>query len=209
MAGSRSSTASLARVATISLLMLSALATEVPRGAAPSYIVTDLGTFGTVQSAQAFELNDAGQVVGYAAGRAFLWQNGAKTDLGTLGGPSATANALNEVGQIVGHSTFATGSPSRAVRWNDGAITNLTPDLASTESSSATGINESGQIVGNIGYSVAFLWQNGARTSLGHLGGDSSFANDINDSGVVVGSSYTGEMTPLGLMQHPFAWQNA
>ena len=208
MAGSRSSTASLARVATVSLLMLSALATEAPRGAAPSYIVTDLGTFGTVQSAQALELNEAGQVVGYAAGRAFLWQNGAKTDLGTLGGPSATANALNEAGQIVGHSTFATGSPSRAVLWNNGTLTNLTPDLAPAESSSATGINESGQIVGNIGYSVAFLWQNGARTSLGHLGGGASFASDINDGGVVVGSSYTGAMTPLGLMQHPFVWQN-
>ena len=67
MAGSGSSTAVLARVAAISLVMLSALATEVPRGAAPSYIVTDLGTFGTVQSAQAFELNEAGQVVGRAA----------------------------------------------------------------------------------------------------------------------------------------------
>ena len=154
MAGSRSSTAVLARVATLSLLMLSAPATEVPRGAAPSYTVIDLGTFGTVQSAEAFELNDIGQVVGYAAGRAFLWENGAKTDLGTLGGPSATANALNEAGQIVGHSTFATGSPSRAVLWHNGTLTNLTPDLASTESSSATGINESGLIVGNIGPST-------------------------------------------------------
>lgn len=198
MAGSGSSTAVLARVAAISLLMLSALATEVPRGAATSYIVTDLGTFGTVQSAQAFELNEAGQVVGRAATRAFLWQNGAKTDLGTLGGPSATANALNEAGQIVGHSTFATLSQTRAVLWNNGVITNLTPDIASTEFSSATGINEAGQIVGNIGNTVAFLWQNGARTSLGHLGGGGSFVSDINDSGVAVGSS----------TRHPFAWQN-
>jgi probable HAF family extracellular repeat protein len=84
------------------------------------------------------------------------------------------------------------------VLWNNGVITNLTPDLVSTEFSSATGINESGQIVGNIGQSVAFLWQNGARTPLGHLGGGGSFVSDINDSGVAVGSS----------TQHPFAWQN-
>ena len=115
MARSHSSTAVLARVALISLLMLSALGTEVPRGDAPSYIVTDLGTFGTIQSAEAFEVNDAGQVVGRAANRAFLWQNSSKTDLGTLGGPSAIANALNEAGQIVGHSTFATLSETRAV----------------------------------------------------------------------------------------------
>jgi probable HAF family extracellular repeat protein len=162
-----------------------------------------------VQSAQALEVNEAGQVVGYAAARAFLWQNGGKTDLGTLGGPSATANALNEVGQIAGHSTFATGSQTRAVLWRNGTITNLTPDLPPAEFSSASAINESGQIAGNIGYSTAFLWQNGARTSLGHLGGGASTASDINDSGVVVGSSYTLNSTPLtGALQHPFRWQN-
>ena len=179
-----------------------ALTTEEPRGAAPvpapSYTVIDLGTFGTVQSAQAFELNEAGHVVGYAAARPFLWQNGAKTDLGTLGGPSAMANALNDNGQIVGHSTFAVGSPGHAVLWQNGTITNLTPDLPAGQGSSATGINEAGQIVGNIGYTEAFLWENGARTSLGRLGGGGSFASDINDSRIVVGSS----------SGRPFAWQN-
>ena len=63
-------------------------------------------------------------------------------------------------------------------------------------------------MVGNINYDNAFLWQNGARTSLGHLGGGGSAASDINDSGVVVGSSYTDQLTPLGFMQHPFVWQN-
>jgi probable HAF family extracellular repeat protein len=207
MNGSRSSTALLARVAAISLLMLSALATDVTRGAAPSYIVTDLGIFGNLQTAEALELNEAGQVVGRAGARPFLWQNGSKTDLGTLGG-GASASALNEGGQIVGYSALTPGGPSRAVLWDNGTITNLTPDLGSTDGSAATGINEAGQIVANIGYGQAFLWQNGARTSLGHLGGGASFVQDINDSGIAVGSSYTNDMTPLGLMQHPFKWQN-
>ena len=59
MAGSRSSTAALARLATIALILFSALGTDAPRGAAPPYTVIDLGTFGTVQSAQAFDVNDA------------------------------------------------------------------------------------------------------------------------------------------------------
>ena len=66
MAGSRSSTAILARLATLTLILFSALGTDELRGGAPPYTVTDLGTFGTVQSAQAFDVNDVGQVVGIA-----------------------------------------------------------------------------------------------------------------------------------------------
>ena len=209
MSGSRSSTAVFARIATISLLLLPVLTEEVPRGAAlpraaaPSYIVTDLGTLGTVQSAEAFDVNEAGQVVGRASNRAFLWQGGSKMDLGTLpGGTSASASGLNEVGQVVGSSNFALGSPQRAVRWQGGTITNLTPDIAATDGSSATAINESGQIVGNISNGIAFLWEGGTRTPLGHLGGGSAFVSDINDSRIAVGSSSTG------LVGHPFRWQN-
>ena len=152
-----------------------------------------------------------GQVVGVAGGnRAFLWQNGTKTDLGTLGsGSSASAFGLNEARQVVGHSALTTPpSGFHAVLWSNGAITDLTPDLPSNQTAAATAINEAGQVVGNIYYATAFLWQNGTRTSLGHLGGGSSSASDINDSGVVVGSSYTNQLTPLGFMQHPFVWQN-
>ena len=91
MTGSRSSTAWLARLATIAVILFTALGTEAPRGAAPPYTVIDLGTFGTVQSAQALDVNDAGQVVGVAGNRAFLWQNGTKTDLGTLGSGSSAS----------------------------------------------------------------------------------------------------------------------
>lgn len=210
MTGSRSSTALVARLATFVLILFSALGNEAPRGAAPPYTVTDLGTFGNVQSAQALDLNDAGQVVGIAGGnRAFLWQNGTKADLGTLGGSSASASGINEAGQVVGYSALTTPpSGTHAALWREGTITDLTPHLGANESGWATAINESGQIVGNIGYAEAFLWENGVRTRLGDLGNGSSAANDINDSGVVVGSSSTDQLTPLGFMAHPFVWQN-
>jgi probable HAF family extracellular repeat protein len=210
MTGSRSSTAVLARLATIALILFSALGTEAPRGAAPPYTVVDLGTFGNVQSAEALDVNEAGQVVGRAGNRAFVWQNGTKTDVGTLGsGSAASASGVNEAGRIVGHSALTTPpSGTHAVLWSNGTITDLTPDVPSNQSAAAVAINEAGQVVGNIYYGTAFLWQNGARTSLGHLGGGNSAASDINDSGLVVGSSYTDQMTPLGLMQHPFVWQS-
>jgi probable HAF family extracellular repeat protein len=210
MTGSRSTIVRLARFATTTLILFSALGTDTPRGAAPPYSLVDLGTFGTVQSAQPADVNNAGQAVGVAATRAFIWQNGQKTDLGTLGtGSRASAAGINEASQVVGYSALTTpSSGTHAVMWSNGTITDLTPDVPANQSAAATAINEAGQVVGNVYYTTAFLWQNGVRTPLGHLGGGSSTANDINDSGAVVGSSYSNQLTPLGFMQHPFVWQN-
>ena len=193
MTASRSSTAWLARLATIAVILFTAPGTEARRGAAPAYTVIDLGTFGSLQTAQALDINDAGQVVGIAGTRAFLWQNGTKTDLGTLGSGSASwAFGLNEAGQVVGHSALTTPpSGAHAVLWSNGSKTDLTPDLPPNQTAAALAINEAGQVVGNIHYSTAFLWQNGTRTLLGHLGGGGTSASDINDDAVVVGASYT------------------
>ena len=84
MTGSRSSTGVVARLVTIALILFFPLASDAPHGAAPPYTLIDLGTFNNLQSAQASDLNETSQVVGIAASRAFIWQNGAKTDLGTL-----------------------------------------------------------------------------------------------------------------------------
>lgn len=211
MIGSRSWTPVLARLVAVALILFSAVGTDAPRGAAPPYTVVDLGTFGTVQSAEAFDVNDAGQAVGRAGNRAFLWQNGTKVDLGSLtSGSSSAGLGLNEAGQVVGYSKvtqLAIGT--HAVLWRNGGIIDLTPELPANQGAAASAINEAGQVVVNAYYSVgSFVWQDGVRTPLGHLGGGSTTANDINDSGAVVGSSYTADMTPLGIMQHPFVWQN-
>lgn len=94
--------------------------------AAPAYAqgpwtITDLGTLGG-PSSSALDVNDSGQVVGWAfnaAGqqRAFVWTpaNG-MLDLGTLGGPSSSAHAINNAGQIVGESTTGSGQ-NHAFLW--------------------------------------------------------------------------------------------
>src|ERR687898_853376 len=92
-------------VAVLALLLLPSIVTLPPRAATPPgpYTVTDLGVFDPkIQSAHANDVNESGQVVGYAGNRAFVWQDGALTALPTLGGTSGMAEAINENGQVVG-----------------------------------------------------------------------------------------------------------
>ncbi len=196
---------SAAAVATLVLILLPTFATKGPRAAAPPgpYVVTDLGTLRAIQSAHANDINDAGQVVGSAAGRAFLWQNGVMTDLGTLGGNSNGAWAINGIGVVVGVASTAGPSTGHAVRWDNGMITNLTPGQVG----SASAINDAGQIVGNLTANwTSFLWDNGVITDLGHLGNGGTTAADINSAGQVVGSSVSTQVTQFGAMPHAFRW---
>ena len=62
------------------------------------WVITDIGPGVGV------DINEAGQVIG---GGAFLWQNGKKTQLGTLGGRRNSVVALNDRGQVIGGSETA------------------------------------------------------------------------------------------------------
>jgi chitinase len=63
-------------------------------------------------------VNARGDIVGVFAAEdgqphAFLIHNGKATDTGTLGGPSAVADAINNLGLVVGASETATGAIPR------------------------------------------------------------------------------------------------
>ena len=171
------------------LILLPSFSWDRQHAATPPgpYVVTDLGTFGGL-SAQAHDINDAGQVVGAASsttsgGRPFIWQNGGMTDLGTLGGHSGGAQAINISGQVAGNSRRA-DSQKHATLWSHGVMTDLTPDMHGT---GATGINDVGQVVLNLSYSSAFIWEDGALTNLGDLGLGIAFVQGINNAGQAVG----------------------
>jgi probable HAF family extracellular repeat protein len=173
-------------------------------------VMTNLGNLGGPIDG-VYDVNDAGQVVGYSStttganelpAYAFLWSNGTLTNLGTISGTYSQANGINDSGQIVGEAQVGIDSHNsgiyRAFLWNDGAFANLgTLGGASGTGfiSAARSINDHGEIVGysNVSSYVThgFLYVNGTMTDLGTLGGTNSSGNDINDSGEIVGSSNT------------------
>src|SRR3990172_2867667 len=66
-------------------------------------------------------------------------------DLGTLGGDSSYAVAINELGQVVGYSYIAS-EEYHAFLWENGAMTDL--GTLGGNFSQAVAINERGQVVG-------------------------------------------------------------
>ncbi|MEV6695002.1 hypothetical protein AB0M35_26360 [Micromonospora sp. NPDC051196] len=70
-------------------------------------------------------INNLGHVVGVDGGRAFRWRAGVLTDLGTLGGATSRATAVNDLGAVLGTGETATGA-RRPVLWWAGRTVDLT-----------------------------------------------------------------------------------
>jgi probable HAF family extracellular repeat protein len=183
------------------LLLGAAVASAAAPGlAAPSFSVQDLGTLGTGRVSDGSSVNALGHVAGdsrtspTALFHAFLWSDGALTDLGTLGGVQSHAHGVNGSDQVVGDADIF--DPFAEIRhaflWQNGGMVDI-GTLGGIESV-ATAINADGTIVGfsdlSPSGSHAFEWKAGLMTDLGVLPGDDfSAAAAINDGGVIVGSS--------------------
>jgi probable HAF family extracellular repeat protein len=122
-------------------------------------------------------------------------------DLGTLGGASSKAIAINAAGQVVGNSTTAAGINHAFRTTPNAAIDIATDDLGTLGGAEtyAADINQSGQVVGRsmLGSSVFHGFRtapNAAITQpddLGTFGGTRSFASGINDWGQATGGADT------------------
>ena len=163
----------------------------------------------------AFGVNDFGQVVGGsglcsntslppanpAAAHAVLWQSdGTPVNLGSLGGESALASAVNNLGVVVGGAASSVDGTLHAFRWTrqagmqdygafPGAIVTVPPCCRT--------INDLGQIVGfaidgNTFESRALVWQGRTPVDMNTLIPANSpwyltAADSIDDFGQVVG----------------------
>lgn len=121
---------------------------------------TYLGGISGYPYSTATGVNASGQIVGYyydeyGYSRAFLWESDVMTDLGTLGGLSSSAAAINDAGTVVGWSDLADGFTRRAFAWD---ATDGMSDLGAAEgndSSQASAIDASGHVAG---YSFTMYW---------------------------------------------------
>jgi probable HAF family extracellular repeat protein len=112
-------------------------------------------------------------------------------------GDSASPTGINDLGQVVG--SIGVGSGARAFFYDGSRVI----DVGSTPGGGAFAINNAGQVVG--GAQTAFLYQEGAMTDLGTLGGDVSRAFDINELGQVVGMS--GVLDEAPGIDHAFLYE--
>jgi autotransporter-associated beta strand protein/probable HAF family extracellular repeat protein len=195
------------------MVLASLLAFLIVPANAPAqiYSITDLGTLGGSASG-AFGINDSGQVVGQANGHAFLYQNGAMTDLGA----NSRADAISNSGYIVGEVG------NHAFCYSSGSMVDLTVGLGwnTYTKSEAYGVNDLGQVVGYRDYYTGgipqfpppwskvtgFLYSGGTMAMMSPPAGNNSIESlAINGSGQIVGVYYQSTAYP-GSRPHAFLY---
>jgi probable HAF family extracellular repeat protein len=177
--------------------------------------IHELPTYPGDPDGAAFGINDNGQVVGVSGpcapfnpdlglylldSHALLWEDGKLTDLGNLGGDGRFggnhACAINNMGQVVGHSDLTGDTTFHAYVWSRETGMRDLGTLPGDFASVALGISDRGEVVGaslDVMFNLrASLWQNGATTDLNTLipvnsGLNLLVAESVNSRGEITG----------------------
>jgi hypothetical protein len=158
----------------------------------------------------------------------------AVTDLGSLqGAPFSMAVGLNDFGIVAGASLLPDESAQHAVLWHRGQIVDIGGPGLGGPNSAAYSVNVREQVSGAAetedvdpngedfcGYGThlicrAFVWKDGAASTLPTLGGNNSEAGEINDRGVVAGNAENATVDSTCpspkiqvLQEKPVVWEN-
>lgn len=199
--------------------------TPLPGSAHPEYTITDLGR------GMPHAINDHGQVAGYViAGyltqskaspfyHGFLWDNGKRTEMPTLGGSYSFADSIDNAGRVLGTATVAGGevlgpAVTRHCLWEGATLTDLDSDPR-FEGAQTLHLTNSGAIYAasppqpqNGGVHLWFYPQglsSGPRIDRGKIGGQSLKVTAVNDRGSVIGLRETGKP---GSARQAFLWHS-
>lgn len=167
-----------------------------PLQAGQSYSLgTGINSDGKVAGTSVYEPRN-----GSPMARAFIYDGTSMRDMGTLGGRSSWASAINASGTVVGRSETSqvvppgqstSGNPIvHAFIYKDGAMTDLGSSFGSYDSY-ATAINASGWVTGSIDMNSsrrAFIYD-GKDLTLIPTGTNDSVGNSINSQGWVAGTT--------------------
>jgi uncharacterized membrane protein len=162
----------------------------------------------------AYAVTDRGIVAGYAVTDrirgGFLWETGAGP--GPIdpypGALFSRPVALNENGQIAGVAFYKTGA-YHAFRWSRAeGFVDVGPGVPAA-------IDRAGNVIGTansktLGWSYAFYWTPRTGMTNRHWLAPrplSSFGNDINDSGMIVGQSARFERQKTSVQGHATLWR--
>jgi probable HAF family extracellular repeat protein len=200
---------------TVLFLVTTYFASSASAQLAPAYKVTSLGMLPGDTSSLAYGINDFGVIVGSSSDAGgsstiagFKWQAGTMTDLGLYSGHTAIRPwDVNNAGNVTGRATGGAGGSNFGV-YHNGTAWQLAGSVGGTRGN-GFGINNANQMVGNMrlpsnDFSRAYVWSpSGGTVQLptihpddpmnaipaysGFEGG--SYANSINNSGTVVGST--------------------
>ncbi len=197
--------------------------------AAVKYKITDLGVLHGGDFSYAYSISDTGHISGRSRGRlptgpdttatgpiegVRFFSDGYVQGTGTLGGDRTEGRAINDAGNMAGFSSIKTADGSRVYQsfvhhYATSYMQNI-GTLGDGKESRAYGINNNGKVVG---------WSNTQADGLDHkayvydmetetmsalsgplLGGERSFAFDINDKDQIVGTATTANGSAFGFM---------
>jgi probable HAF family extracellular repeat protein len=157
----------------------------------------------------------------------FLWEHGSMRDLGTLGGTSGCATALNNSGQVAGYSNLQGDLIFHAFVSDREKLKDL--GTLGGDKSVALAINDAGHVIGRADVTALctacapgnqqqlhhpFLWKDSLMIDLGVIAGDTAgSAYSINSKGQVVGTSIqctqiNSDDSCDGPVSHGFLWED-